>query len=40
MNCGGVKYPITSISHESGTWGVSRTKDRAWDSSEEAPGCV
>lgn len=39
MRCGGVNYPITSLSHEPGTWGASRTKDRTWNSSEEEPGC-
>lgn len=38
MSCGGVKYPITSLSHEPETWGASRTKERAWNSSEEEPG--
>lgn len=38
MSYVGVKYPITRLSHEPGTWGASRTKERAWNSSEEEPG--
>lgn len=38
MSCDSIKYPITSLSHEPETWGASRTKERAWNSSEEEPG--